>query len=38
MASQHSLTHAESESLIGTLKTRFEANQNRHLNLEWSAV
>ena len=38
MATQHLLTSAESESLIGTLKTRFEANKNRHINLKWSAI
>lgn len=38
MANQHPLTQAASESLIRTLKIRFEANQNRHVNLEWSTV
>lgn len=38
MASQHNLTHEQSETLIGILKTRFEANQNRHQDLKWSKV
>ena len=38
MASQHLLTPVESELLIRILKSRFEADQNRHQELKWSEV
>lgn len=33
-----SLTQLESDTLLGTLKTRFEENMNRHETVEWSKV
>lgn len=32
------LSPEEREELLGTLKTRFEKNMNRHKNLEWTKV
>ena len=32
------LTTAQEQELISTLKVRFEANNNRHKNIEWNKV
>jgi hypothetical protein len=32
------LSTAEREALLATLKDRFEANMNRHPDIEWTAV
>jgi hypothetical protein len=36
--SKRELSAADRESLLKTLKTRFEKNTNRHKGIEWSAV
>lgn len=36
--SKNELSAADLESLLKTLKTRFEKNTNRHKGIEWSAV
>jgi hypothetical protein len=36
--SKKSLTPAQREDLLGTLRARFEKNMNRHAGVEWAAV
>ena len=38
MTTLKSVSKDQSQSLISTLKTRFEANIHRHAGIEWSQV
>jgi hypothetical protein len=38
MKNKKRLSAAESSELLGTLKTRFEKNEGRHKNIDWSGV
>lgn len=38
MENRKELSPAQREELLGTLKTRFDKNKNRHKELEWSKV
>ena len=38
MKKKNELSPAQREELLGTLKTRFDKNMNRHKGLEWSKV